>query len=222
MSSGTHSPAGLKICGVTHPDDVDACLVHGVTAIGLNLWPGSKRALTLDQALPLAQRARQGRGGHRPLVVGVFVDASADDTRRAFETLDLDLVQPHGDTPIERTAALGLPYVWVIRGTPSLASLHVPTPAPTWILLDAHVAGYGGQGTTTDWAWAGQAAAALAPLPVWLAGGITPSNAAAALAAASPAGLDVASGAERPGDPRRKDAAAIAALASICKNHRAP
>ena len=27
---------------------------------------------------------------------------------------------------------------------------------------------------------------------------------------------------ERPGDPRRKDPAAIAALASICKNHHAP
>jgi phosphoribosylanthranilate isomerase len=57
---------------------------------------------------------------------------------------------------------------------------------------------------------------------VWLAGGITAANAAAALHAVAPAGLDVASGAERPGDPRRKDPAAIAALASICKNHPAP
>jgi phosphoribosylanthranilate isomerase len=213
------SAPGLKICGVTHPDDIDACLTHGVTAIGLNLWPGSKRGLTLEQAEPLARRARERRAGHRPLLVGVFVDATASDIHHAFETLCLDLVQPHDDTPIDRTAALGLPYVWVIRGTPPLDALRPPTPAPTWILLDAHVPGYGGQAVTTDWTWAAAAVRALAPLPVWLAGGITPDNGAEALALVAPAGLDVASGAERPGDPRRKDPAAIAALASICKNH---
>lgn len=217
------SPApALKICGVTHPDDVDACLAHGVHAIGLNLWPGSKRAVTLDEARPLARRTRDGAAAHRPLLVGVFVDASDDDTRRAFEQLELDLVQPHGDAPIGLTAALGLPYVWVIRGTPSLATLRVPTPAPAWILLDAHVPGYGGQGATTDWAWAAAAVKALAPRPVWLAGGITPHNAAAALHTVAPAGLDVASGAERSGDPRRKDHAAIAALAAICENSKNP
>jgi phosphoribosylanthranilate isomerase len=216
------SAPALKICGITHSDDVDACRDHGVDAIGLNLWAGSKRALTLEEARPLALRARHGVGAQRPLLVGVFVDASPSATREAFEQLGLDLLQPHGDAPIDDTAALGLPYVWVIRGTPPLVSLRIPTPAPAWVLLDANVPGYGGQGATTDWPWAAQAVRALAPLPVWLAGGITPKNAAAALLAVTPAGLDVASGAERPGDPRRKDPAAIAALASICKNHRAP
>lgn len=219
------SASGLKICGVTHPDDVDACLAHGVTAIGLNLWPGSKRALTLQQAGPLARRSRDAPGAYRPLLVGVFVDASPTAIRHAFAHLSLDLVQPHGDAPIEPVAALGLPYVFVIRGTPSLASVRIPDPPPAWILLDAHVPGYGGQGATTDWAWAGQAVRALAPLPVWLAGGITPGNAAEALALVEPAGLDVASGAEHPDDPRRKDPAAIAALAAICqtcKNHHGP
>lgn len=211
-------PVALKICGVTHLDDVDACIAHGVVAIGLNLWPGSKRALTLDDARPLAQRAREVASARRVLLVGVVVDATPSDTRRAFESLGLDLVQPHGDAPVEHTAALGLPYIWVIRGTPSLATLRVPEPAPAWILLDAHVAGYGGQGAATDWAWAAAAVKALAPLPVWLAGGITPQSAAAALHTVAPAGLDVASGAERPGDPRRKDHAAIAALAAICEN----
>jgi len=212
----------LKICGVTHPDDIDACLAHGVAAIGLNLWSGSKRSLSIDDARPLARRALDGVGTHRPLLVGVLVDASGDDTRRAFETLGLDLVQPHGDAPVDHAAALGLPYIWVVRGTPSLSTLRLPSPAPAWVLLDAHVPGYGGQGASTNWSWAAAAVQALAPLPVWLAGGITPANAAQALRTVAPAGLDVASGAERPGDPRRKDPAAIAALASICKNHRAP
>ena len=224
--------AGLKICGVTHPDDVEACLAHGVDAIGLNLWPGSPRALTVEAAEPLADRVHADAGhgagdappasARRSRLVGVFVDATEAEMREAFARLRLDLLQPHGDAPIERTAALGLPYVWVIRGTPPLSSLRVPDPPPAWILLDARVPGYGGQGITTDWSWAEQAVRALAPTPVWLAGGITPGNAARALDRVAPAGLDVASGAERGDDPRRKDPAAIAVLASICKNRSAP
>jgi len=208
--------AQLKICGVTHPDDLDVCLAHRVPAIGLNLWPGSKRALTFEQAALLALRARAG--AEPPTLVAVMVDPTEAEVHRAFDELAVDLVQPHGDAPIERYARLGRPYAWVIRGTPELASLRPPSPAPAWILLDARVDGFGGQGVTTDWSWAARAVTALCPVPVWLAGGITPDNAASALAQVRPAGLDVASGAERPDDPRRKDPAAIAALASICKN----
>jgi phosphoribosylanthranilate isomerase len=57
----------------------------------------------------------------------------------------------------------------------------------------------------------------LFPCPVWLAGGITPENAADAIDEVRPAGLDVATGAELPGAGRgEKDHARIAALAAIC------
>ncbi|MFY0532412.1 hypothetical protein [Nannocystis pusilla] len=62
--------------------------------------------------------------------------------------------------------------------------------------------GYGGAGQTTDWAWAAAAVQQLAGLEVWLAGGITPANAAQAIAQVRPAGLDVASGTELPGARR--------------------
>ena len=208
--------ASLKICGVTHPDDIDACLEHEVDAIGLNLWPKSKRALTVAEAKPLAQRVRD-RGGAASLV-GVFVDPTLDEVREAVEEIGLDAVQLHGDASPLPYARLGFPWLWVVRGTPELESLEIPAPAPSWILLDAHVPGYGGVGKTTDWSWAGQAVQRLAPAAVWLAGGITPDNAAAALRQVGPAGLDVASGAEVAGDPRRKDAGKIAALAAICHN----
>lgn len=205
---------------MTHLDDVDACLEHGVDAIGLNLWPGSKRALTLEQARPLAERVRAA--GSSTEVVGVVVDPEPEALRRAADELRLDAVQLHGDAPPQRYAGLGLPWVWVVRGTPALEALAVPQPPPAWILLDAHVPGFGGRGVTTDWAWAASAVQHLAPASVWLAGGLTPDNAADALRRVAPAGLDVASGAERPGDPRRKDPAKIAALVSICKNPPAP
>jgi phosphoribosylanthranilate isomerase len=136
--------------------------------------------------------------------------------REAVATLQLDAVQLHGDADPSPIAATGIPWVMVVRGTPALAQLRPPAPAPQWILLDARVQGYGGAGATTDWSWAAAAVRHLAPLPVWLAGGIDPKNAASALDTVGPAGLDVASGAESA--PGIKDAARVAALAAICKN----
>ncbi|MCA9663267.1 MAG: phosphoribosylanthranilate isomerase [Myxococcales bacterium] len=208
---------GLKICGVTRAEDVAACAELGVDAIGLNLWPGSRRYLRLPEAAALTA-AWPDRG---PEKIGVFVDPTEEAIRRAWEELGLDMIQPHGERPIADYAALDLPYIWVIRGTPALDSLRVPTPAPARVLLDAAVEGFGGAGIQTDWGWAREAVAALAPLEVWLAGGIKVDNAASAVAEVGPAGLDVASGSERDGARRgEKDRDRIAALVDICRRVR--
>lgn len=206
----------LKVCGVTNLEDIDACIERRVDAVGLNLWPGSKRALTVAEAEPLAERCRAAN--FRPQVVGVVVDPEPDEVIAMARRLGLDAIQPHGDAPPQRYASLGIPWVWVVRGTPDLDTLVVPSPAPAWVLLDAHVPGFGGRGVTTDWEWAARAVSRLAPLSVWLAGGIVPENAAQAIAQVGPVGLDVASGVETATDPRRKDATKIAALAAICHN----
>ena len=204
----------LKICGVVRREDLETCHDLGVDAVGINLWRGSPRGLPLDEAVALVDGVRPGG----PLRVGVMVDPSIDELHIARARLGLDLVQLHGDAPIGRYARLGVPYIWVIRGTPELAGLEVPSPAPAWVLLDARVRGYGGKGVQHDWAWAKRAVAAFAPLPVWLAGGIGPDNVAAAIDAVAPAGIDVASGAEPPGAarPGTKDRDRIAALRSVC------
>lgn len=205
-------PVKLKVCGVTRPEDLAACVELGVDAVGINLWPGSRRHLTLAEARALLDAVRPPPSLER---VGVFVDPEEDEVRRAVEVLGLDLVQIVG---AREPAGFGLPYLWVIRGTPPLADLQPPSPAPRRALLDAAVPGYGGAGQTTDWTWARAAVSHLAPLEVWLAGGITPDNAAAAIAAVRPAGLDVASGTELPGARRgEKDRAAIAALLAACR-----
>ena len=207
----------LKICGVTRPGDLAACVELGVDAVGINLWSGSRRGLTLAQARQLLRDVPQHhQPDHGIELVGVFVNPAADEVQRAYETLGLDLVQVIRDAP---GAPESLPYMLVIRGTPALDELVIPMPAPARYLLDAAVPGYGGAGQTTDWSWARAAAQKLsATAPVWLAGGITPDNAAAARRAVEPAGLDVASGAELP-DARRgeKDRARIAALLAACR-----
>jgi len=64
------------------------------------------------------------------------------------------------------------------------------------IILDTLVEGSkGGTGKTCDWNLAAQIVAA-SPLPVFLAGGITPENAAQGIAHVHPAGIDVSSGVE--------------------------
>lgn len=206
----------LKICGVTRAQDLRACVELGVEAVGFNLWPGSKRWVDLAQAVALLAAVPEARSAAL-LRVGVFVELERKTIAAAIGALQLDLIQPHGDGPpepaAELAAGLGLGWIWVIRGTPALAGLRVPEPRPAWILLDAAVPGYGGAGQQTDWAWAAAAVRALAPTPVWLAGGIHPGNVEAALREVGPAGIDVASGAERPGAARgEKQREAIAAL----------
>jgi phosphoribosylanthranilate isomerase len=64
-------------------------------------------------------------------------------------------------------------------------------------LVDAHVPGsYGGTGVVADW---GRAAGLAARAPTLLAGGLTPANVAAAIAAVRPLGVDVSSGVEQNG-----------------------
>ncbi len=203
---------GLKVCGITRRADLLACDRLGVDAVGINLWSGSKRGLNLADAKALLALTRGA------LRVGVFVDHTPVQVGSIARALGLDVIQPHGDGPPESFAALGLPWAWVIRGTPELATLLVPAPAPAWVLLDAATPGYGGAGARTDWAWAAAAVQALAPLPVWLAGGITLGNAADALAQVRPAGLDVASGSEVAGAGRgEKDLQRIEGLLRVVR-----
>ena len=202
-----------KLCGVTSPDVLAACIALGVDSVGINLWSGSSGSPALAAAAALLRAAMPVRGG--PELVGVFVNPSADELQRAYEVLKLDLVQVIHDDPDAELPTL--PFTWVIRGAPPLTSLRPPSRAPTRVLLYAVAPGYGGAGLVTDWAWAAAAVPYFA-VPVGLAGGITPANAAAALAAVGPAGLDVASGAELAGASRgEKDRDKIAALLAVCR-----
>ena len=206
----------LKVCGVTRAEDLRMCAELEVDYVGLNLWSGSRRGLSLDRA---AQLVAEVSVSDRPPLVGVFVDPTRDELCRAQERLGLVAVQLHGDAPLERYADLGVPYVAVVRGTPALWTLVMPDPAPQWVLLDADVPDYGGAGRRTDWAWARAAVEHLGPRPVWLAGGITPDNAREAIATVGPAGIDVASGVEAAGAMHgEKDRGRVAALVSICKS----
>jgi phosphoribosylanthranilate isomerase len=187
----------VKICGVTLPDDAAVAAAAGADFIGLNFWARSKRHIDPARA-PIVAGVARGAGS--ALIVGVFVDARADEIAEIHGAVGLDRVQLHGDEhpdDVKRIAdAVGVP-VWkaiAVRDARDLAALDEwPVEA---ILLDAPSTGRGGSGQTFDWVLA--AAAQNAPArPLVLAGGLTPENVGAAIARVKPWAVDVASGVER-------------------------
>jgi phosphoribosylanthranilate isomerase len=190
-------PFIIKICGLTSPEDARWAVKAGASAIGVNLWPQSKRFV--DDEAARAVLAAVPRG---VLKVGVFVNAPPREVRDKMVSLGLDHAQLHGD----ETAADFAPFpasrfirVVRVRDEASFAA------ADGWnagmFMYDAHVAGYGGAGVTAPW----PLIARHARRPFLLAGGLTPDNVRQAIEATQPDGVDVASGVESaPGkkDPR--------------------
>ncbi|MEI8037448.1 MAG: phosphoribosylanthranilate isomerase [Verrucomicrobiota bacterium] len=202
------STVSLKICGVTTRDDAVRLVALGVDALGVNFWPRSQRYLAPE----LAGWLRELAG--KILRVGVFVNEPAALPLRLIRAGLLDVVQLHGDETPEEAATYqdgGVPFFKAI-GVKTLADLERAAEyGAQAILLDAHAPGvYGGTGRTFDWHSARAFKSRHPQLPVILAGGIVPANAALAAAAVRPAALDVASGAELA--PGRKDFDKVAAL----------
>lgn len=198
----------LKICGVTRADDAATLVTLGVDALGANFWPHSKRHLD-----PGAAGWLRGLAG-RILRVGVFVNQDPELALRLFHDGLIDVAQLHGDeTPDDarpfRNA--GVPFFKAFGVKDAADASTAADFGATAVLLDAHAPGvYGGTGATFDWNAALDFKQQHPQLPLVLAGGITPDNAAAAAARVAPAALDVASGAES--SPGIKDPAKIAAL----------
>jgi phosphoribosylanthranilate isomerase len=198
----------IKICGVTSADDAAMAAAAGAGAIGVNLWPGSKRFVG-DAAAARRVLAAVPAG---VLKVGIFVDADAAAVERAVGELGLDRAQLHGD---EAPAAFAhLPPARLIRAL-RVRDASSFAEAAAWraglFLYDAFVDGFGGGGAVAPWALI----ARHATRPFLLAGGLTPGNVAAAIAAVRPDGVDVASGVERA--PGRKDPAKVAAFIAAAR-----
>ena len=75
----------VKICGVTRGDEASAIVAAGADAIGINFWPGSKRFISLEEALPWLRDL----DGTVPRVA-VTVNADDDELRRLHESGVID------------------------------------------------------------------------------------------------------------------------------------
>ena len=87
-------PFRVKICGVTNAADAVAAVEAGADAIGLNFYSGSRRCIRVADAQPIREAV-----GDRATCVGVFVNASAAEIHDICASVELQLVQLHGDEP---------------------------------------------------------------------------------------------------------------------------
>jgi phosphoribosylanthranilate isomerase len=202
------STVSLKICGVTTPADAEELISLGVDALGVNFWPRSKRFLNPSRAEWLRDLAG------KILRVGVFVNEPPQLPLQLIRDGWIDVIQAHGDeTPedMEPFRHAGVPFIKGI-GVRNFDSLENAADfGASAVLLDAHAPGvYGGTGETFDWSAAADFMQHHPGLPMVLAGGIIPENAAEAARIAHPVALDVASGAEL--SPGLKDFKKVRAL----------
>jgi phosphoribosylanthranilate isomerase len=209
----------VKICGVTLPDDAARVSAAGADFIGLNFWPRSKRYVAPERAPMLAAVAR---GAGTSKLVGVFVDPEVDEVLAVTSTVDLDIIQLHGDedpATVKKISRAVYRPVWKAISVGSRRDIeHLDVWPVEAILLDAPTPGRGGAGAAFDWSLAREARERFPTLHIILAGGLKPDNVAAAIAAVEPWAVDVASGVEA--GPGIKDATKIDAFISAARPPR--
>jgi tryptophan synthase beta chain/phosphoribosylanthranilate isomerase len=196
----------VKICGLTAVEEALAAVEAGADAIGLNLVPGTPRALEEGSARAIADAIRG-----RAVRVGVFRDAPLERVCAAVDAIGLDLVQLHGDEPPEYVRALGVPVLKALPVDASLATRAAEYPDEVELLLD-HPAG-GGSGKPWDFQIARRITSH--GRRVWIAGGLSPENVAEAVRLARPHGVDASSSLESA--PGRKDPERVRAFVAAAR-----
>jgi len=174
----------IKICGLTTPEAVAAALDAGADAIGFVFAAKSVRQVTPDVARRLAAAARG-----RARCVAVTRHPTQQDIDDIVSIFEPDVLQ----TDVADLSSLRLPALLellpVFRGDGSASNT-----LPPRLLFEGATSG---AGIPCDWT-AAHAVARRTQLV--LAGGLNPTNVAAAIAAVQPFGVDVSTGVEvRPG-----------------------
>jgi phosphoribosylanthranilate isomerase len=191
----------VKICGITNWTDAKLALDAGADALGLNFYAASPRYISPEEARWIVRRLPR-----RIHTVGVFVDALENAILGIARAVNLEFLQLHGEeTPrVARALARSYPVIKAFRVRSDFLARELSRySAASAFLLDGFDSERrGGTGKTFDW---GVARQAKRYGPIILAGGLTPANAARAIAAVQPFAIDVCSGVEsKPGkkDPR--------------------
>jgi phosphoribosylanthranilate isomerase len=169
----------VKVCGLTSEVAVRTAIEVGVDAVGFVFAP-SKRQVSAQQAVQLA--ASVPTHVQRVAVMLHPAQTLVDEVLHVFKP---DVLQ----TDWQDLTGLKLPTELIVM--PVLrAGCELPAALPTRFLFEGPVSG---TGETADWK---QAASLVARGELILAGGLNPTNIAAAIKAVRPFGVDVSSGVE--------------------------
>jgi phosphoribosylanthranilate isomerase len=191
----------VKVCCIASVAEARLAIRHGASALGLVSAMPSGPGVIDDEAIREIARAVPPRVATFLLTSRTDPDAIAAQQREAgVNTLQLvDRMAPEALAALrELLPGIGLVQVVHVLGEESLDEAREYAPLVDAILLDAgnpalSVKELGGTGRTHDWD-VSRAIVQTVPVPVYLAGGLTPDNVREAIRAVRPFGLDLCSG----------------------------
>ncbi len=207
----------VKICGLRDAASLAASVSAGADYVGFVFFPRSSRYVEAEHARVLAETVPSGVNR-----VALFVDPDDASLSDVLDRVPVDMVQLHGSESPSRVAEVrgrfGLPVMKAVAVSAAADLLHLEAygEVADQLLCDAAPApgarAPGGGGHAFDWRLV---AGFRWPVPWMLAGGLTASNVAAAVAQTGARQLDVSSGVERA--PGIKDSGRIAAFVAEAK-----
>ena len=217
-------PLRVKICGTRSPEAATEAIEAGAEFIGMNLVTGARRCVSHEMASLISQAVHSHSvladakskvpgsttgatdyfvaaparlDSNRCKLVGIFQNQPLKDVMQMQELYNLDMVQLHGDEPIEWSSLIPVPVIRAFKpGQPGIGLRGYHT-VP---LLDSG----SGSGKLLDVSKVKTVLEKDPDLRIFLAGGLNPENVAEAVAALGPLadqviGVDVSSGVEENG-----------------------
>ena len=200
----------IKICGITSVEDALLAVAAGADALGLNFVPSSRRVVDRATAAHINETV-----GDLVELVAVVADRSRADLEDLREATGIRWLQLHGaEAPADLDLLLPEAFKAVAIGSAADAQ-QAARFGGSRLLLDAKTPGeLGGSGQRFDWTLA---LALAKERDLIVAGGLAPDNVAEAVRVLQPFGVDVASGVEVPGNPRKKDETKLRAFVSAVR-----
>ena len=193
----------VKICGITREDDLKAAVDAGVDSLGFVVGvPSSQRNLQLSEAKSLIAEASKSVN-----TVAVTIFKNMERLKQISKQTNADYLQIHGSFPeLTLDPALRKRIIGVVdaRADDALELAVTYSGIFNSVLIDtAGDDGVGGTGLTHNWNLSRRIREVIYPVPLILAGGLSPENVDEAIHRVRPYGVDVSSGVER--SPRIKD-----------------
>lgn len=195
----------VKICGITRIEDASACVIAGADYLGFVFAP-SPRQIDFKRAGEICSGLDRIGLRHKVKIAGVFVNETERVMRSHIKNGIIDMAQVHGDESAEACAQFDFPYIRAFR-VKDLSNdeeaeklVHdVSVLTCRTVIIDSFSENvYGGTGVRVgiDSALGAGRIVRNAGKEFFIAGGITPDNAASVIAAVSPDGIDVSGGVE--------------------------